>query len=196
MRIIAISGGIGSGKSVVSRMVSVMGWRVYDCDSRARRLMDTSDEIKRRIASEISDSCITQDNEIDRQCLSGLVFNDAMALDVLNKIVHGAVREDFRDWCHRHADDGMLFVETAILYQSGMDSMVDEVWEVSASESVRIARVMMRNNLSEAEVKARIASQAAFTPTHRHPRIIVIDNDGEVALLPQVLSAVDGALLG
>ena len=90
MRIIAISGGIGSGKSVVSRMVSVMGWRVYDCDSRARRLMDTSDEIKRRIASEISDSCITQDNEIDRQCLSGLVFNDAMALDVLNKIVHGA----------------------------------------------------------------------------------------------------------
>jgi len=158
--------------------------------------MDTSDEIKRRIASEISDSCITQDNEIDRQCLSGLVFNDAMALDVLNKIVHGAVREDFRDWCHRHADDGMLFVETAILYQSGMDSMVDEVWEVSASESVRIARVMMRNNLSEAEVKARIASQAAFTPTHRHPRIIVIDNDGEVALLPQVLSAVDGALLG
>ncbi len=87
----------------------------------------------------------------------------------------------------------MLFVETAILYQSGMDSMVDEVWEVSASESVRIARVMMRNNLSEAEVKARIASQAAYTPVHVHPHTIAIDNDGAAALLPQVLNAVSVA---
>lgn len=188
--IVAITGGIGSGKSVVSRIVAVMGMMVYDCDSRAKRLMDTSDEIKRRIASEISEDCITDDNRIDRSRLSKCVFNDATALTTLNMIVHGAVREDFRLWCCRHAAEHVLFVETAILYQSGMDSMVDEVWEVTASEQVRIARVMERNNLSASEVKARIMSQDAYVPVSKHPRVVHIDNNGDVALLPQILNAV------
>lgn len=188
--IVAITGGIGSGKSVVSRIVAVMGMMVYDCDSRAKRLMDTSDEIKKRIASEISEGCITDDNRIDRSRLSKCVFNDAAALTTLNMIVHGAVREDFRLWCCRHAAEHVLFVETAILYQSGMDSMVDEVWEVTASEQVRIARVMERNNLSASEVKARIMSQDAYVPVRKHPRVVHIDNNGDVALLPQILNAV------
>lgn len=188
--IVAITGGIGSGKSVVSRIVAVMGMMVYDCDSRAKRLMDTSEEIKRRIASEISEDCITDDNRIDRPRLSKCVFNDIAALTTLNKIVHGAVREDFRLWCCRYAAEHVLFVETAILYQSGMDSMVDEVWEVSASEPVRIARVMERNNLSASEVKARIMSQDAYVPVRKHPHVVHIDNNGDVALLPQILKAV------
>lgn len=191
MRIVAITGGIGSGKSMVSRMLVVMGLQVYDCDSRAKSLMDTSDIIKRRIASGISPDCITQDNAIDRAILSRCVFGDAEALNRLNKIVHGAVREDFRQWCVRHRDGNVLFVETAILYQSGMDSMVDEVWEVTASEDIRIARVIGRNRCSAAEVKARIASQDSFTPAHLHACIRYLDNDGEHALLPQVLKALD-----
>ena len=189
MSIIAITGGIGSGKSAVSRMLSVMGMLVYDCDSRAKSLMDRSDNIKRRIATEISPDCISSDNTIDRGLLSRYVFNDAGALDRLNKIVHGAVREDFNRWCVRHKDNPMLFVETAILYQSGMDSMVDGVWEVVASEDTRVARVMARNHCPASEVKARISSQNSFIPRYKHPRTIYIDNDGSKALLQQVLSA-------
>lgn len=186
MHIIAISGGIGSGKSVVSRIVAVMGYAVYDCDSEAKRLMDSSSEIKIAIAEEISTDCIDSYGSIDRPKLSGYVFSDKKKLDALNRIVHGAVREDFARWCDRHKDDAILFVETAILYQSGMDTMVDEVWEVEATRETRISRVMSRNNLTFCQVESRIASQDSFTPSHRHPHISHIDNNGILPLLPQI----------
>lgn len=187
--LIAITGGIGSGKSVVSRILAVIGMRVYDCDSRAKALMDDSDEIKGRIASEISPKCITTDNKIDRKVLSELVFNDASALEKLNHIVHGGVRVDLGRWRRRHADDKVLFVETAILYQSGLDAMVDMVWEVRASKAVRITRVMIRSHLTEAEVEARINSQDSHIPVDLHRSTLLINNSGDEALLPQVITA-------
>lgn len=187
MHIIAISGGIGSGKSVVSRIVAVMGYAVYDCDSEAKRLMDSSNEIKTAIAEEISTDCIDSHGLIDRPKLSGYVFCDKKKLDALNRIVHGAVREDFARWCDRHKDDAMLFVETAILYQSGMDAMVDEVWEIEATRQTRISRVMSRNGLTSQQVESRIASQDAFIPSHLHPHTSHIDNNGILPLLPQII---------
>ena len=186
MRIIAISGGIGSGKSVVSRIVAVMGYAVYDCDSEAKRLMDVSAEIKTAIATEIAADCIDSDGAINRPKLSGYVFNDSMLLDALNRMVHGAVREDFARWCDRHKDEAILFVETAILYQSGMDAMVDEVWKVEASRQTRISRVMSRNGLTPQQVESRIASQDSFIPPHLHLHISHIDNNGTHPLLPQI----------
>lgn len=186
MHIIAISGGIGSGKSVVSRIVAVMGYAVYDCDSEAKRLMDSSNEIKTAIAEEISTDCIDSHGSIDRPKLSGYVFSDKKKLDALNRIVHGAVREDFARWCDRHKDDAILFVETAILYQSGMDAMVAEVWDVRASRQTRISRVMSRNGLTSRQVESRISAQDAFTPGHLHPHTFDIDNNGTIALIPQI----------
>ncbi len=118
------------------------------------------------------------------------MFNYAASLETLKTIVHGALRVDFRLWCFWHSAEHVLFVETALLYQSGLDSMVDEVWEVTASEQVRIARVIERNNLSASEVKERIMSKEAYLPGRKHPRVVHIDNNGDVALLPQILNAV------
>ena len=123
--IIAINGGIGSGKSVVSRIVTVMGYPVYDCDAQARQLMDSSDEIKAAISAGIHHACI-KDGQIDRAMLASIVFEDKEKLAILNSIVHGAVREHFASWAEDQAGT-VCFVETAILYQSGMDTMVDEV---------------------------------------------------------------------
>ena len=95
--IIAINGGIGSGKSVVSRIVTAMGYPVYDCDARARQLMDSSDEIKAAISADIHRACI-KDGLIDRAMLASIVFEDKEKLAILNSIVHGAVREHFASW--------------------------------------------------------------------------------------------------
>ena len=92
--IIAINGGIGSGKSVVSRIVTVMGYPVYDCDAQARQLMDSSDEIKAAISAGIHHACI-KDGQIDRAMLASIVFEDKEKLAILNSIVHGAVREHY-----------------------------------------------------------------------------------------------------
>ena len=183
-RLTAITGGIGAGKSVVSRILIAMGYEVYDSDSRAKRLMDSSDEIKQQIADTFGRATISADGQINRPLLSSIVFSDPGALARLNTIVHGAVLDDIARWQSSSPRD-RLFVETAILYQSGMDKMVDDVWEVIASESIRVARIVARNNISPDEAMKRIDSQR-ITIASPHPLTYPIDNSGTVPLLPQI----------
>ena len=183
-RVIAITGGIGSGKSVVSRVLVEMGYPVYDCDSRARDIMDNDCGIKRAIADNIGVECIV-DGMIDRSRLSRIVFNDSVLLSRLNEIVHSAVRDDLKRFIES-VGGYPCFVETAILYQSGIDLMVDEVWEVTAPVDVRIERVAMRNGLSEREIRARISSQDSYVPVREHANVKIIVNDNFTAVLPQV----------
>lgn len=182
-QIIAITGGIGSGKSVVSRVVAAMGFPVYDCDSRARRLQDSDPQMRRCIAEEITPEALNPDGSLNRAALGRCVFADPDKLLRLNQIVHGAVAADLRAEIAR-SKSPLFFVETAILYESGFDSMVDEIWEVSAPEELRISRVMARNGLSAAEVKARIDAQR---PSGENPSHYLIINDGETPVLPQIL---------
>lgn len=185
----AITGGIGSGKSVVSRILAAMGYDVYDCDSRAKWLMDTSDEIKDGLRRAIHSESV-KDGVIDRSLVSAIVFADAAKLEALNTIVHGAVKEDIRRWISSHAHASALFIETAILYQSGLDRMADQVWEVTAPEELRIERVMKRNGLTAEEVAARIQSQE-FMPDKTHPCVSELVNDGCRSLLLQINSLLE-----
>lgn len=189
MRLIAISGGIGSGKSTVSHALETMGFVVYDCDSHAKRLTDSSPEILSRIAAEISPTALNNDGTLNRKALADIVFNDSSSLRCLNSIVHSAVLNDIRQWieCHK-SSQSLLFIETAILYQSGLDKLVDEVWNVEAPKNIRITRVMQRNNLKAEDVEARINAQDSFKPAKPHPRTFTILNDNTAALLPQIKS--------
>ncbi len=181
-RIIAITGGIGSGKSVVSRVLTCMGFEVYDCDSRARQIMDGSESIRRAIATDICPAAVTSSG-IDRAVLGAHVFSDAEALEALNAIVHTHVRNDFADWSKSRE---ICFVETAILHASRMDTLVDEIWEVTAPKEIRIERVMRRNNLSREEIERRIESQKAEETAIPQLKKRIINNDGAQAVLPQV----------
>lgn len=197
--IILITGGIGSGKSVVSRVLRCMGYEVYDCDSRAKDLMDGSPEIHRRLRHVISPETVNPDGSINRAELSRIVFADPAKLAALNAIVHGAVREDIRlkaEGLRHKAEDPItpcalrltpitpiLFVETAIPVSGGMAGMADAVWEVSAPEQLRISRVQQRSGLSPDQIRARIAAQHSEQVPGAH----VIVNDNRQALLPQIL---------
>lgn len=182
--LIALTGGIGSGKSVVRRIVGCLGYPVYDCDSRAKLLMDASSEIRSRIAGEIDACAVDAAGNIDRRRLAASVFADAHKLERLNTIVHAEVLADIRRW--RSEIVGTAFVETAILYQSGLHRLVDEVWEVTAPRELRIERVMARNRVTAAEVEARMESQQ-YVPERIHPCTRVIVNDGTRAVLPQII---------
>lgn len=181
----ALTGGIGVGKSVVARILRVLGYEVIDCDSCARDIMDRSDLIKSQLADRISPRVIDSGNNIDRRLLASIVFSDSRMLDTLNSIVHESVRQHIR---RRASDPGgsRLFVETAILYQSGIDRMADEVWQVTAPDEIRVARVIERNHIPADEVMARIRSQH-FVPDNPHPHVFDIVNDGFTPLLPRIL---------
>lgn len=186
-KLIAITGGIGSGKTVVSRILTSIGFPVYDCDSKAKAIMDCDETIHRRIENEIDASCINQ-GCIDRSRLASIVFSDPDRLAILNDIVHGAVRRDITLWAARQTS-AISFVETAILYESGLDSIVQAVWNISAPEELRITRVMSRSGLSARQIRNRIKSQTPTIPTNSQLPTTTIVNDNLTPLLPQIESA-------
>lgn len=191
--LIAIGGGIGAGKSVVCRILRAMGYEVYDCDSRARRLMDESEQILAGIEKHICPSAISTGSDgrksICRPVLAEAVFADRNLLEALNRLVHGEVRDDIRRWYLAFINAGVkktLFVESAIVVESGIDFMVDAIWEVVAPEKVRIDRVGRRDGLDEARIRARIEAQKKNMATAHCP-VATIENDGVSAVMPQVL---------
>lgn len=184
----AITGGIGAGKSIVSRVLTAMGYPVYDCDSRARSLMDMSTEIKHAIALNIDVGVILPDDSIDRRLLAEIVFRDKQMLLKLNAIVHQAVRDDLARWVSEQTSD-LVFVETAILYESELDRVIDSEWNVTAPTDIRVNRVIARNGLSREHVLARIEAQSGTTPPKSSHNIITLVNDDITPLLPQIEKA-------
>lgn len=184
----AITGGIGAGKSIVSRVLTAMGYPVYDCDSRARSLMDMSAEIKRAIALNIDAGVILPDDSIDRRLLAEIVFRNKQMLLTLNSIVHQAVRDDLARWVSNRSS-ALVFVETAILYESGLDRVIDSEWHVTAPTDIRVNRVIARNGLSREHVLARIEAQSGTTPPKSSHNIITLVNDDITPLLPQIEKA-------
>ncbi len=182
-RIIAITGGIGAGKSIVCKILRASGYSVYDCDTEAKRIMDTDAGIKSKLISLIHPSTIKSDGSIDRPLLSNIVFNCADKLAVLNSIVHGAVKDDVKATADSMQPGSTLFIESAIVYASGLNGITDEIWEVTAPEETRIERVMRRNAMNYNQVKARINSQ---NNEFGHPDHYILINDGILPVLPQL----------
>lgn len=187
--VVAVTGGIGSGKSVICRMLQVMGFEIYDCDSRAREIMDSDMVMKRRIVAEITPDALDSCGNLRRKVIADVVFGSDEKLCRLNAIVHGAVKEDLARWISSRRGNGIMFVETAILYESGLDEMVDYVMEVTAPENLRIKRAMKRDSAEYRQIKARIEAQDAGRMSYaarRHPRTEEIVNDGVHPVLPRL----------
>ena len=187
MRLIAITGGIGSGKSVVARIVQVMGYSVYDCDSRAKSLMLHDDEVKRQLVDAFGKETYHVDGTINKEHLSKMAFADDQTLKRLNAIVHPATASDMLRWADTQASKGVAvtFIETALLRTAGLDKMVDEVWHVTAPVELRITRVMARSGLTSAQVKERISAQAQEEAVAECEKEII--NTDDSPLLPRII---------
>lgn len=163
-----------------------MGYKVFDCDSEAKRLMDTDPEIKKRLVREIAPDTVV-DGKINRPVLAGHVFNSPEKLAILNNISHTAVKNALNEWIKVNSSQELLFVETALLYASGLNRIVDSEWRVEAPVDLRVERVMLRNNTSAQKVMERINAQAGETiGTEPYPALSRITNDNRIPLLPQI----------
>lgn len=188
--IIGICGGIGSGKSVVSRILRLRGEPVYDCDLEAKRLMDGSEEVLSALSEHFGEMVCPKGGPICRPELAKRVFNSDEDRLWLNALVHRLVREDVMKWHEKMTAEGhpRCFVESAILATSGLASQCDEVWIVTASEKVRIDRIKMRDSLDEEAIRKRIQSQKEEERiiADLHIPFRIIDNSGETSLLNQI----------
>lgn len=156
--IIGITGGIGGGKSTVSEMLRGKGYQIYDTDKEARKLQNEVPGIKEQIIKLFGDEAYTQ-GELNRKHISEIVFAEPEMLKKLNAIVHPAVEKDIALWANRFEKQELLFVESALLYESGLDKYSDKVLLVTSPEYIRIDRVMKRDGISREQVLARINSQ-------------------------------------
>jgi len=156
--IIGITGGIGGGKSTLSEKLRAEGYSVYDSDVEARRLQNENPIIKKQLVELFGEDIYTPQG-LDRSSIAKLVFEKKESLAQLTAIVHPVVKEDFNNWIESHKTEKLLFIESAILFESGINVLVDKVILMTASEAIRIARVMKRDVTSIEQVRARMAHQ-------------------------------------
>lgn len=158
MILVGITGGIGSGKSTVCRLFSLFGAKVYDSDAAAKRLMNSDKELKGQICALLGEAAYCN-GALDRAYVGERVFGERQLLDGLNAIVHPRVGRDFTQWVAHYENEAYVLMESAILFESGFDKMVDKAITVSAPEALRVARTVARDTATEDAVSRRIKAQ-------------------------------------
>ncbi|MBQ8050268.1 MAG: dephospho-CoA kinase [Bacteroidaceae bacterium] len=186
---LGITGGIGSGKSYVSRLLQEdFGISVYNCDIRARLLMLSDPDLRSQLSSLIEGAYDTQ-GELDKRRLADYLFASEEHARRVNAIVHPAVRKDLHEWTSMLHYEDVLAVESAILYEAGFDTEVDRVVFVDASQDLRIRRTMARDGLRRRQVLQRITTQRSEEARQRADYILL--NDGQANLHAQLTSILD-----
>lgn len=154
---IGLTGGIGSGKSTVAEMFRERAIPVYDSDVRAKMLMNESEPLKKAILELFGDEAYLNDR-LNRPWIAQQVFGDATLLEQLNGLVHPAVREDFVAWSKKQTAP-YLIQETALIFENNMESYYDAIILVTAPQTIREERVMLRDGVSREKVQQRMAHQ-------------------------------------
>ena len=181
--IIGITGGIGSGKSVIAKQLRQMGYEVYDTDSEAKRLIVEDAHVREQITALFGPEAY-KDGVYQTAFVSQQVFADKNLLAKLNAIVHPAVKADIISKFRSlgvlseplKRNSGLFFIECAILFQAGFDVLCDKVVAVTAPEDIRLERVIARDHSDMNKVRARMRAQEAERDIERAD--IVINNDG------------------
>ena len=185
--IIGITGGIGSGKSVIAKQLREMGYAVYDTDSEAKRLIVEDAHVREQMIQLFGEE-VYRDGVYQTAVVAQRVFADQSLLSRLNAIVHPAVRADILRWAtmqdspsfRKGLGVGLCFIECAILYQAGFDSLCDKVVAVTAPEDIRMERVIARDHSDMNKVRARMRAQNAEQDLLRAD--IVVNNDGQTPI--------------
>lgn len=181
---IGITGGIGSGKSVVSKLLRAMSIPVYLSDDEAKRLTASDETIRKELTALLGDE-LYQGNVLNKSLLAGYLFASPENAARVNAIIHPVVKQDFRRWCKENASSFILAMESAILIEAGFAPEVDAVVMVYAPKEVRIRRAMKRDGASRKQIEQRIQNQMD-DEVKRAKADYTIINDDKTPLIPQV----------
>lgn len=173
-----ITGGIGAGKSYVCALLRKHGIDIYDCDDGAKRITRTSEEVKRKLKQLIGEDVYLPDGTYNKPVVAKFLLASEENKQALNAVIHPAVMQDFYD-------SGLLWMESAILYEAHLEQWVDKVVAVTAPLEVRIQRVMKRDSLDHDRAKAWVDRQADQAEVARRADYVIV-NDGKTDLEEQI----------
>ncbi|HCU7146419.1 TPA: dephospho-CoA kinase [Staphylococcus aureus] len=186
-KVIGLTGGIASGKSTVSELLSVFGFKVVDADKVAREAVKKGSKGLAQVREVFGDEAIDENGEMNRRYMGDLVFNHPEKRLELNAIIHPIVRDIMEEEKQEYLKQGYnVIMDIPLLFENELENTVDEVWVVYTSESIQMDRLMQRNNLSLEDAKARVYSQISIDKKSRMADH-VIDNLGDKLELKQNL---------
>lgn len=175
MHIVGLTGGIGTGKSVVASLFVQLGIPVYNSDNKAKWLMNNNNSLKGELVESFGVNTYV-DGVLNKSYLSDLVFNDSVKLKALNKIVHPYVKVDFEDWVTNNSKTSYVIKEAAILIESGAYKQVDSIILVQADLEMRINRVISRDGVVKKDVVARIENQLSESEKQKFSDYTIFNN--------------------
>jgi dephospho-CoA kinase len=184
---IGITGGIGSGKSLVCRIFKALGVSVYDADSRAKAVMTTDGILITQIEKEFGVLSYRK-GELNREYLANVVFNNPERLKMLNNLVHPRVTLDYEQWLTQHQTEPYVIKEAALLFETTSYRLLDKIVVVYAPEKVRIERVVKRDShRNEEQVKEIIRNQMNEEEKKKLADFVIVNDESEL-VIPQVLA--------
>ncbi len=185
MKKVGVTGGIGSGKSLVCKIFRCLNVPVFSADDEAKVLLETDPEIRLILTGFFGEELYLS-GKLNKQMLAGYVFSDRKNMDKVNKAVHPAVFERFTEWLTCQTKAAYVIMEAAILFETGADRFLDKVINITAPEEIRIERVCKRDGVSKEKVIERMNNQ--LTEKERKEKAdINLVNDGKMMLLPRIL---------
>lgn len=182
---VGLTGGIGTGKSIVAKFFKMLGIPVYVSDLEARQLMNSNSIIREQLLAKFGAEVYTKDSTLNRKYLANIIFNKPEALQEVNAIVHPVVRSNFVDWCKQKAEFPYVIQESAILFDTGLYKNFDKIICITADENIRISRVMKRDNVSADLVTARMKNQILEKDKIQKSDFVIYNNSE--LLIPQII---------
>ena len=182
-----ITGGIGSGKSLVCQIFQRLGVPVYDADTRAKELMVTDSALVAQIKKEFGPESYASDGRIDRTTLAHEVFTDPVKLEKLNRMVHPRVAVDYDHWVDQHVDKPYVIKEAALIFETGSQKGLDKVIVVSAPAALRMKRVLSRDSHRTAvDIQNIFRNQMPEEEKLKRADYVIINDESQL-VIPQVL---------
>jgi dephospho-CoA kinase len=184
---IGITGGIGSGKTLVSKIFSVLGVPVYDADSRAKWISNFHPKVKEEIIALFGQEAYL-DDKLNTRYIAPIVFKDKLKTAKLNAIVHPRVGEDFENWVECNKQFPYLLKEAALLFESDSYKQLDKVIVVSSPLELRLKRILARDpQRTEAEIRGIMDKQMPEEEKLKRADFVIFNNDQEL-IIPQVVA--------
>ena len=186
---IGITGGIGTGKSIVCKIFELLGIPIYDADARAKWLLTHDEELIKQIKQHFGENVYlsANDNQLDKKNLSDKIFKNPNQLDLLNNLVHPKVIDDHEKWQKNNIHHPYIIKEAALLYESGSYKYLDKMITIYAPVPLRIERILKRDpHRTESDVKAIMAAQISDEEKIKKADYVIY-NDDKKMVIPQVL---------
>ena len=188
---IAITGGIGSGKTYVSNMFQERGVPIYNADTEAKRLMVQDEVIRKELIALVGEE-VYQGTELNKPLLASYLFSSAEHVQQINSIVHPRVKADFVEWLKARREYAVAGIESAILFEAGFRDSVDSVIMVSAPEELRLARAMKRDGATEQQIRSRMSAQMSEDEKTKMADFVIYNDetkplDEQISFILQIL---------